>query len=293
MVIKMERERRNASQSYYIDDDIQNENVPFSLNYAGEIYLSKGFKTYMPNGRNDYYLMYMTEGEMRIVIDGRESLLCEGGVVCMQPHTPYSYGKSEQDKPIRYYWVHFTGNECRRVLSECGLVLGQVSEIGKSQEISYYFEDIFSEFRKRRPSFDFSVTLKAQYLLLHIGRALNTEGNTSASPIEKSLKFIHTNIKRSFSVKELADMEFLSPSRYREVFKEATGHSPLEYILRQRIHLACELIEQGDISLSQVAELCGFSDRLYFQRVFKKRMAVTPGEYRAKLHNRRGSPAAK
>ena len=79
-------------------------------------------------------------------------------------------------------------------------------------------------------------------------------------------------------------MEFLSTSRYREVFREATGLSPLEYVLRQRIHLACELIEQGDLSLSPVSELCGFTDRLYFQRVFKKKMSVTPGEYRARLH---------
>ena len=282
----MEGSRKNASQSYYIDDDIQKENVPFSINCIGEIYLSKSFRTHMPNGRNDYYLMYMTEGEMRIRIGDSETLLRAGGVVCMRPHTPYSYGKSEENAPIRYYWMHFTGNDCERILSECGLPLGHVSELGKSQEASYYFEDIFSEFRKRRPSFEFSVTLKAQYLMLHIGRALYTDSTGKSSPVERSLKFIHTNIKRSFSVKELAEMEFLSPSRYREVFKDVTGMSPLEYVLRQRIHLACELIEQGDIPLSEVAELCGFTDRLYFQRVFKKRMSVTPGEYRSRLHGR-------
>ena len=282
----MEKERKNASQSYYIDDDIQKETVPFSVNCVGEIYLSKGFRTYTPHGRNDYYLMYMTEGEMPIELNGENTVIRAGGVVCIRPHTPYSYGKAEHDRPIRYYWMHFTGNDCERILSECGFCAGRVSELDKSQEAAYYFEDIFSEFRKRRPSFDFSVTLKAQYLLLHIGRALNTETSADASPVERSLKFIHTNIKRSFSVKELAEMEFLSPSRYREVFREATGLSPLEYILRQRIHLACELIEQGDLSLAQVAELCGFSDRLYFQRVFKKRMNVTPGEYREKLHNK-------
>lgn len=279
----MDKERKNASQSYYIDDDIQNENVPFSVNCVGEIYLSKGFRTHMPYGRNDYYLMYMAEGEMKIELDGDGALLSPGSVVCMPPHTPYLYGKTEQDKPIRYYWMHFTGSDCERILRECGLPLGKVSETGKSREASYYFEDIFSEFRKRRPSFDFSVTLKAQYLLLHIGRALSAEGGAGASPVERSLKYIHTNIKENFSVKTLAEMEFLSPSRYREVFKETTGLSPLEYILRQRIHHACELIEQGDLSLTQVAELCGFTDRLYFQRVFKKKMSVTPGEYRATL----------
>ena len=90
----MERSRKNASQSYYIDDDIQKENVPFSVNCVGEIYLSKGFRTYMPHGRNDYYLMYMTEGEMGIELDGVQSVIRAGGVVCMRPHTAYLDRKS-------------------------------------------------------------------------------------------------------------------------------------------------------------------------------------------------------
>ena len=179
--------------------------------------------------------------------------------------------------------MHFTGSDCERILSECGVPVGEVAELGGSHEAAYFFEDMFSEFRNRRPNFDFSVTLKAQYLLLYVGRNISGEGRGGSSPVERSIKYIHTHIKQKITVKQLADMEFLSPSRYREVFREVMGVSPTEYILGQRIHLACELIEQGDISLDGVAELCGFSDRLYFQRVFKKKTSVTPGKYRSMM----------
>ena len=86
------------------------------------------------------------------------------------------------------------------------------------------------------------------------------------------------------SVEELAKTEFLSPSRYRTIFKQTLGVSPIEYISKERIRLACHLIEHGDLSLSQIAEACGYSDRLYFQRVFKKYIGITPGEYKAKFH---------
>lgn len=281
----MDNERRNASQSYYVDNDdnVKRENVPFSLNCVGEIYLSKQFRTHMPYGRNDYYLMYMEEGSLNMEISGSSTVFSAGRVICMRPNTPYSYENADLSTPIRYYWMHFTGNDCERILSECGLATNRVMELGKSHETDYYFEDMFSEFRKRRPNFDFAVSLKAQYLLLYIGRTLRGEDGGDTSPIERSIKYIHTNIKQTISVKALADMEFLSPSRYREVFRAVTGLSPIEYISRQRIHLACELIEQGDIPLSNVAELCGFSDRLYFQRAFKKRTSLTPGEYRKRI----------
>ena len=282
----MDSARKNASQSYYIDDNIQKENVPFSLNCVGEVNLIKQFKTQLPYGRNDYYIVYVTEGKLELEIDGKSGELHSGGIICMPPHTPFTYSNSEEDRPIRYYWMHFTGNDCEHILSECGIPVGRIARLRNGREAAYYFEDIFSELRKRRPNVDFSIPLKAQYLLLHIGRSLDTEENTGSSPVERSIKYIHTNIKKSFSVGELAAMEFLSPSRCREVFREVTGLAPLEYIAKQRIHLACELIEQGDLSLSQVAELCGFSDRLYFQRVFKKLTRVTPGEYRERLKKR-------
>ncbi|MBQ9115759.1 MAG: helix-turn-helix transcriptional regulator [Clostridia bacterium] len=275
----MAEEKRNISQSYYNEDDIRNESKPFLVNCVGEVVLKKKFRTRNP-GRNDYYLMYVHGGVMDAEVKGREMLLGAGDVICIPPGTPYGYNNYSCDDVIRYYWLHFTGNDCDRILSECGIPIGRAVKLGESHEAAYYFEDMFAEFRARRTNFEFSVSLKAQYLLLYIGRTLLGEIGGERVVPERSIKYIHTHIKNRITVKELAEMEYLSPSRYREVFREATGRSPMEYVTWQRIHLACELIEQGDISLARVAELCGFSDRLYFQRVFKRIMKITPGEFR-------------
>ena len=74
-------------------------------------------------------------------------------------------------------------------------------------------------------------------------------------------------------------MEFLSPSRYREVFRKVTGYSPVEYITLLRLRQAAELLSEGNVSIEEVALAVGYTDRLYFQRVFKKHMGVTPGNY--------------
>ena len=117
-----------------------------------------------------------------------------------------------------------------------------------------------------------------------LGQNIVTADNTSKARIGRSIVYIHKHLHEELSVNELARMEFLSPSRYRTLFCDALGVSPLEYITEQRIRLACSLIEHGDLALSQIADACGYRDRLYFQRIFKKRTNMTPGEYRAKFH---------
>ncbi|MBR2460791.1 MAG: AraC family transcriptional regulator [Clostridia bacterium] len=279
----MSEEKRNKSQSYYIEDNSRNESIPFQLNCVGEVVLKKKFKSINAQGRNDYYLMYIRGGELEATVGGEDCVLREGDVICIRPGTPYTYNNYACSRVIRYYWMHFTGGECERVLNECGVPVGRCIALGNSHETAFYFEDLFTEFGIRRTNLFFSAALKAQYLLLYIGRTVVRENDRDSVRLERSIRYIHTHIKQPLTVKQLADMEYLSQSRYRELFRAVTGHSPIEYITWQRVHLACELIEQGDMSLASVAETCGFADRMYFQRVFKRVMKMTPGQFKRGL----------
>ena len=68
------------------------------------------------------------------------------------------------------------------------------------------------------------------------------------------------------------------------VFREAYGCAPSEYLMRLRLERACDLLRaEGDYSVSETAEMCGFSSLYYFSRAFKKHMGITPGRYRRRL----------
>ena len=75
-------------------------------------------------------------------------------------------------------------------------------------------------------------------------------------------------------------MEFLGVSRYREVFRSITGVSPVEYITRLRVERAKDILTQNTASVATVAEAVGYSNRSYFQRIFRKYTGKTPGDYR-------------
>ncbi len=71
----------------------------------------------------------------------------------------------------------------------------------------------------------------------------------------------------------------------RKLFKKEVGQTPLEYLTAKRMSLAREIILSGitnrysNYTVSQIAEMCGFAEPLYFSRVFKKYYGVSPKEY--------------
>lgn len=72
----------------------------------------------------------------------------------------------------------------------------------------------------------------------------------------------------------------------RHCFKEETGQTPLEYLTKMRIRQAKRHLRQNNFySIGEIAYLCGFSDRYYFSRCFKKHIGVSPKEYRENRTN--------
>lgn len=74
----------------------------------------------------------------------------------------------------------------------------------------------------------------------------------------------------------------------RKLFKREVGQTPLEYLTAKRMSLAREIILSGitnrysNYTVSQIAEMCGFAEPLYFSRVFKKYYGISPTEYAAR-----------
>jgi AraC-like DNA-binding protein len=94
--------------------------------------------------------------------------------------------------------------------------------------------------------------------------------------------FIRQNCTRSLSLDEICVEASLSPSHLIRAFKEAYGLTPHAYQLNCRIEYGRSLLRKGR-SIADVAFAIGFADQAHFQRVFKRFVAATPGQYRANL----------
>jgi len=105
------------------------------------------------------------------------------------------------------------------------------------------------------------------------------------------VELIRENIEKNLSNPTYALDEFIKnlPLNYdyvRKLFQKEIGATPRAYLENRRMELAASILSSGvsnkysNYSVSQVAEICGYAEPLYFSRVFKKHFGVSPSEFR-------------
>ncbi len=93
------------------------------------------------------------------------------------------------------------------------------------------------------------------------------------------LHFIHEHLTEKITVDSLIRKAYMSRNGFFKWFKEQFGITPLEYINRERIKLAKQLLADSKNSITSVSMQSGFADVNYFVRLFKKAEGITPGSY--------------
>ena len=278
---------RTVSEHYYtaknmLDSNTENRSVPLSVNCCGRVVRVLDFTTDMPSGRRDYYLMYMLNGTLSARFGQTDGVLQPGSFVCIQPNTPYRYS-NDGNREIHYLTIHFTGYDAGSLLLQAGIQVNTVYQSGIHAKIVDLYESMFSLFRNPPAHFSFAITAHVQFILHSLIQAVREHDHPQTHKLEASIRHIHTHLAEALSVESLAEMEHLSPSRYRTVFHAVTGFSPQDYITRQRIQLACSFLAETGLDIQEIAERSGYRDRLYFQRIFKKQTGLTPAQYRKKV----------
>lgn len=70
---------------------------------------------------------------------------------------------------------------------------------------------------------------------------------------------------------------------YTRLFKKIMQRSPYDYLIDLRIQKACELLVKSQLSITDICFQCGFSNHSHFSSTFRKRMNLTPSNYRKKF----------
>lgn len=100
--------------------------------------------------------------------------------------------------------------------------------------------------------------------------------------IDFALHYIHLNYQNGISIGELSELLDVSQPYLFRIFKEATGRSPKQYLSDYRLLQAKRLLQETELSVSQVAASVGYPDALAFSRFFSSRAGLSPQQYRQK-----------
>ena len=91
---------------------------------------------------------------------------------------------------------------------------------------------------------------------------------------------MHARLSEDISLDDLATEARLSPFPFARMFKQSLGVPPRVYLTRLRVEKACDLLEQTDLAITEIALEVGYSSNQVLARVFLKHMRLTPSDYR-------------
>lgn len=234
------------------------------------------YDTYNCEGRDDYFLIYVTDGIFNTRINDTVFSLKKGSVVLFPPKFKYHYWG---EPPSKYLCAHFTGSHVEKILTDLGFSLEPCAlENEFSPKIKDLFDKMIEQYMTNAPFLQYSLACLLEEILLTI--ALGRIKNGGYHTLKKSIKYIHANYTEKIQIPYLAKLEGLSNSRYITLFSQEMGKSPSEYILELRLGRACDLLLTTDMEICLIGALSGYKDQYFFSKIFKKHIGMSPREYR-------------
>jgi AraC family transcriptional regulator len=130
---------------------------------------------------------------------------------------------------------------------------------------------------------DTATTFLAMHLLKHYAihkpRCPNYSEGLPTAQLRQVNDYIYAHIDEEICLDTLSSLLGLSRYYFCRLFKQSTGFSPYQYIIRCRVERAKILLKQGKLSLSEVALTCGFSHQSHLHRHFKRLTGSTPKSF--------------
>lgn len=269
---------RNERRIIGFSDD----STPLSINCCGmQIFKTQDYSQDRSHGRVDYQLIYIYKGAGHYYINGEWQTLNAGNLLLFRPNEPQTYAYYVSDHP-EIYWIHFTGSDCEKIINKYNI---HNSYIGDHVFLKTLFQETIIELQLKKPYFEDVIYSNFFHILTIIARSeiQNLYPQENDLSIDRLVMQLHQRYMNDWTVGSMADFCKMSVGYFSHIFKSRMDNSPMHYLNELRIEKAKELIAMNTLSISNIATMVGFSDPLYFSRVFKKTTGIPPKEFQQSL----------
>lgn len=232
------------------------------------------------DGIEEYILIYCTEGNGVIRVEGREYRLGPNEAFCIPRFRGHRYWACE-DNPWSILWVHFKGDDTRYFpLDEKKVIT--FSSVHAGNRMMFLFELLFRVLDGNYTLGNFIYI--SQVLSLILAEIYQREKQHSTQEqnrhVTKVVRYMYKHIYENLTLEEIAEEFELSKSYLNAIFQKYTRHSPVDFFINLKMKEACKILRSSDLYIYQVAQKLGYADQYYFSRIFKKVVGISPKEYK-------------
>ena len=270
--------------------DIKDKSKPLIVTSCGtyHLYTRPKLPTWRPRGRLDFQLLYIASGKAHFHFDGKEQIVTAGHMVLYRPKEPQKYEYYGEDQ-TEVYWVHFTGGNVTNILRSYGLTDDKrVFYCGSGLDYQNLFRTMINELQMCKENYAEMLEMYLRQIFIMLQRyfinAAKTDNARVVEEIDKATIYFNEHYSEDISIDEYAQNNHVSVSWFIRNFKHCTGSTPMQYILSKRIYNAEILLQDSTYNITEISEIVGYENPLYFSRIFKKVKGLSPSEYRKSIN---------
>lgn len=238
-----------------------------------------------------YVLHYILNGKGKYQVDGRTYYLEKDQGFLMEPDVMSSY-EADLEEPWRYLWIGFEGSNATALLQQIGLSHHTLTfDASCGEQLLSYVNSILN---CELAGVEQELFLQGQ--LFHFLSCLSHDFSTNPNVFQHDKQnyyvraaedFIRAHFAEDIKVQDIADAIGISRSYLAILFQNVLHLSPSDYLTNFRISRAHEQLQITDTPITKISENCGYQNPLVFTRAFKKKIGITPSQFRKTVRKER------
>lgn len=241
-------------------------------------------------------LTYILSGKGKYMIEGVVYDVEAGDMIICNPGVHHQNIVSSREEPTVEFFTGFSDFQFKNmppnsiVLNNSSFILHLDTE--SKREVSRICFEMLAENEACQLGKYFMLKAHLMQILLHIIRGIlelpdskqktcNFETYNKSYAVKRIVNYLSENYEHKISLDQIAHNMYLSPVYISKIFKEETGESPINYLIKIRLEKAREILEDSDNrSIKSIANNVGYEDVYHFSKLFKKYYGVSPLHYR-------------
>lgn len=196
----------------------------------------------------------------------------------------YYYGADQTE----VYWVHFTGNNVKNFLRRYGITDDtRIIYTGISIEYKNLFMSMIEELNLQRIDCEEMLINYFTILLISLHRIAlqkpRKKNLQNMNDMEQAAQYFRMHYNKPISIEDYAVSHNISISWFIQNFRQYANTTPAQYVQSLRLTNAKILLETTNYNITEIANLVGYENPLYFSRFFRKQFGASPSQFRKQL----------
>ncbi|MDF2925724.1 MAG: AraC family transcriptional regulator [Paenibacillaceae bacterium] len=283
MLDTMQEHHQEFLEGYYFTPSALEKSGPGWLIRAG-VSQAKPHYHMGPKMSPYHYLIFVLEGEGRLVQNHQTYELQPHDLFCLFPDAPHEY-YTLKEAPLLTVWMAFDGSHLTQLLDRAGLRPQTPYMSGAvTGEMVEWFGQFFERHRNPR-SWDSDLFRLGMFyrlfdILTPVPSRQHMKAALSETWLQRAAEYMRIHYAEGITIEQVASYIGIDRTHFSKKFSARYGLSPGKYIHRLRMEEAKRLLTETDYKLAEIAQLVGYPDLFSFSKGFKRTCGLSPSRYR-------------